>query len=166
MEPVLAVGYTRKPKHTPIAMKTLTSTLRALLPLLFIFVFAMKASGQEGFEIGKPLPNEIGATFPYEDGFVNLRVVDNNFRVYFLDEEKNLIEPTWPTASIRWFNTKFKPEQANFAGLRKGSGPFLYSDRNIVLPIYYWINLSFVNADGSIKHAFPRTLVTQLPETK
>ncbi len=147
-------------------MRNLFATIRVLLPLMFLLVFAVNTHGQEGFEIGKPLPNEIGPTFPYEEGFVNLRVVDNNFRVYFLDKDKNLEEPLWPTASIRWFNTKFKPDQANFTGLSKGSGPFLYSPRNIVLPIYYWINLSFVNPDGSVKHAFPRSLVTQLPETK
>lgn len=145
-------------------MNTIISSFRKVLATLALLTLVTTVFAQEGFEIGKPLPDEKGATFPYEEGTINLRVMDNNFRVYFLDEEKNLQEPTWPSASIRWFNTKAKPDQANFGGLKKGPGPFLFCERNIVLPIYYWVHLSFVNADGSIKEAFPRTLMTQLPD--
>ncbi|MDX2108665.1 MAG: hypothetical protein SFY80_00330 [Verrucomicrobiota bacterium] len=125
----------------------------------FILVLGTTAIKAQELAVGKPLPVEAGLMFDYEDGgFVNLRIEENQWKVIFLNKEKLVIDPAWTTAAIRW-DLKGNTNDKSKSGFIKGAGPFLVSSRNVNPPYSFWVYFSFVNADGSIKKAFPRSLM-------
>lgn len=130
--------------------------------LLAALLAAQAAPAQE---IGKPLPMpELGATLPYESGFVNLRIVDRTFRLYFLDKDKKLVAPLWTSARIKWEDVRNKLTVYGTTGMTPGGGPCLSAQRMIYPPYRFWVNLAFMNPPESatpIKYEFPRTLFYQ-----
>lgn len=114
------------------------------------------------YELGEEIPEpQKGQTFPFEDGFVNLRIVENTFRVYFLDAEKKLIAPSWTNAQMNWEHRR-NPTQRGLLSLSPGSGPFLSNPRLFHPPHFYTVRLLFLQADGQgIKKEFPRVPLSQ-----
>ncbi|GAB4273505.1 MAG: hypothetical protein Tsb0018_05400 [Opitutales bacterium] len=68
--------------------------------LIWTLFFGGVACAQEP---GKPLPDDLGITLERPTGgFINLRIENNHFILYFLDEKLNLVEPVYPMAIVRY----------------------------------------------------------------
>ncbi len=136
-------------------MKTL-SLLSFWLTLSLMLAGAVHAQ-EFKYELESVLP-EAGFYFPYEEGYVNLRVKEGHWIVVFLDQQKKIIEPKWNSMIIRWEefpNSKIKKN----AGFVKAAGPY-YQSTVKVFPTYkYKVTLTFLTPDGKAKTVFPEKLL-------
>lgn len=117
--------------------------MKILTPILLLCVFSFIPSFAQ--EIGKPLPDRVGVFLqrPDGNGSVNLRVIDSQFRLYFLDKEGNLMAPDYPYASLRGKNASRLLHQVYFWFAADGSNPWLTSPTTVRPPLNFWFNLNF-----------------------
>ncbi len=103
-------------------------------------------------EIGAVL-EELGLYLSDEGGgFVNVRIVDKKFRVYFTDAEKQLVAPTYTTARLKYENVRNKDKEGAMRLQMDGGGLFLVGPRKIFPPYFVWVKLVLLdlkNADNN-----------------
>lgn len=117
----------------------------AALIILAAWVAAANAQNQP-MEVGDTLEPTLGAYWPYaqgdQKGFVNLRIVDNQFRLYFLEEDRDTIaEPALPHAVIHYSNTQRRSLNNQTLTLSRSGGPFLGNPRFIQAPHRYQVRI-------------------------
>lgn len=116
--------------------------------LLFM---APVVNAQETTEEEEGVLPELGVYISYGEGSINVRLVDNRMRLYFLDAEKKVIEPSYPVAVIRYENVTRKKLDDTLT-LRASSdetGPFLANPQFIKPPHSLWINILLLNPDNT-----------------
>ncbi len=95
---------------------------------------------------------EMGAYIDASDGgFINIRIVGNNFHLYFLDAEKKLIEPTYKRALIRYENVARKDRDERLILNLSADGQSLTSGRVVRPPFNFWVTLHFYDNNDSEK---------------
>ncbi len=96
-----------------------------------------------GLKVGDSL-DELGHTFerPGESS-LNLRIVDNNFRLYFLDEEGKIMEPDRDLGALRYDPRREDPEFLRLSPAEEK--PYLTHVRYIRRPYVIRIHLVLQN---------------------
>ncbi len=96
---------------------------------------------------------ELGIYVPREEEFVNLRIVDGHFELYFLDKEKKVIKPVFNTAILRYENIarKDRDERVTLRLTSGGGHQYLTSGRVIKPPFKFWVNFIFKDSDDPDK---------------
>ena len=85
-------------------------------------------------------------------GFINVRIVDKKFRVYFMDADKLLVAPTYSTARLKYESVRNKDKEGNMRLQMDGGGLFLVGPRKIFPPYFIWVKLVLLdvkNADNN-----------------
>lgn len=127
----------------------------SVLLLGWAFVAAPAAFGAGlDLSLGATLDDSVGMDWTLPDGvIVHLRLVDHQFHLFFLNEDREIIEPVYPTAIIRGEETRNKTNELHYA-LRRGPGPFLTYPLLRYPPYDYWLRIIFpaevVEGDESI----------------
>lgn len=105
---------------------------------------------------------ELGAYIPYLDGFVNVRIEDYKFRVYFLDGEKEVIDLKF-TKGVVAYEGIVKRDVEGRTGLSKSAdGKYLVGARRIGVPFRYWVRLLLTDPDDPNKRQrFTRVKLNQ-----
>lgn len=120
----------------------------------------------ENPELEEGLLPEMGTYFETEDsygkvtGFVNLRIVQNRFRLYFMDKDKKIIEPLYEKAYVR-----FEDPDRNYDNQTVALSPlgdYLTSSRIIKKPHRFYFNLILKDDSGKKPMYLPRRLLNQL----
>jgi len=152
-------------------MKTIQYYFQASLFILLAFgvlaigsLTTVQAQGEEEELEEGQLP-ELGVYIPMaEDGFVNIRIVDKKFRLYFMDEERKVKEPVYSSAFIRYENVAKKDveDRLTLRLSEDGEYQFLTSGRVIKPPFNLWIFLVFTDsADPNKKIPYGRHRLKQ-----
>ncbi|WOO42836.1 hypothetical protein [Rubellicoccus peritrichatus] len=122
----------------------------ALISFLGTASLSAQLETPDDLEVGGDLPGPLGVYYPYEGeeaAFINVRIVNNRFRCYFLDsDQKTIMEPEWPAAVIHYGNAVRKGLNKNTTVMRKvEEKPYLYGVRFIPPPDRYWIQVILQN---------------------
>lgn len=160
-----------------------------LLFVLTVLGAPLLHGSDEEIGVGKPLPDEIGITIERigvdpgatERGFINLRIVDNRFQLWFLDHEKNVIEPAFPLAILHYRGFVVRKSRYTIQLTPDSSGLFLTSPRVIKPPYHYSVKILLMdkideatfsqenpNADtsgNSREEIYPVLQLNQIPQT-
>lgn len=146
------------------------------IPFCAIFLLLMPpATAEEGegeIEVGKPLPNELGLTLARkevdegeeEPGFVNLRIVDNRFQLWFLDSEKNVVLPSYPMAILHYRGFVVRKSRETIRLSPDSDGLFLTSPRIIPPPHHYSVRILLMNQ--AEEEALNPDNHTEIPDSK
>ena len=96
---------------------------------------------------------ELGAYIPQGEGFVNLRIVNGHFELYFLDAEKKVVEPVYTTAYLKYENIakKDRDERITLNLTSAGDYQYLTSGRFVKKPYRFWINILFKDSNDPDK---------------
>lgn len=137
---------------TPFQQQTAPLLRQFLVAILLALSPALIAEEAE-IEVGKPLPNELGLTLERkevdegatEPGFINLRIVDNRFQLWFLDHEKNVVEPTYPMAILHYRGFVVRKSRETIQLLPEGDGLCLTSPRIVPPPHHYSVRILLMN---------------------
>ena len=106
----------------------------ALLSFLGITSATAQIETSDDLVVGDTLPGPLGVYYAYEGtdaGFINVRIVKNRFRCYFLaSDQKTIVEPEWPMAIIHYGNAVRKGLNKNTTVMRRVEDkPYLYGVR-------------------------------------
>ena len=114
-------------------------------------------------EIGSELDDK-GVFITRADGNqVNLRIVDNNFQLYFLDASKKLVEPDAVKAIIRYSSHVKKTDRKRSLVLTPESGGLYFTaSRSILHPHYYRVKVLLKFEDASVSEYLPEKRLNQL----
>lgn len=100
-------------------------------------------------EVGALLP-ELGLYMSYEGvGFLNIRIVDKQLRVYFTDDEKKLIIPTYRSARVKYEGVRNKDKEGAMRLNLDGGGLFLFGRRKLFPPYFLWVKLVLLDESNS-----------------
>ncbi len=120
-------------------------------------------------QLGEPLPDDLGTTVERQDGgFINIRIIDGRFRVYFLDKESRLIEPVYPKGIIRYAVRREYNRKITITLSEQQGKSYLEAVRVISPPYRYYLTLILTyDLDAPIpglpeKETYSRILVNQL----
>lgn len=128
----------------PLRMRSL------FLPVIFCLLLVLPLSaGAQSIETppdlkpGDTLPGPLGIYYERGEGFLNVRIVDNRFRLYFLEEDKEtLVEPGFSEAIIHYGNAVRRGLNRNTTTLELAGGqPYLMAARIIPPPHRYWVQI-------------------------
>ena len=113
-------------------------------------------------EVGALLP-ELGLYLDNEGGgFLNIRIVDKQLRVYFTDAEKKLITPTYQTARVKYEDVRNKDKEGTMRLNLDGGGLFLLGRRKLFPPYFIWVKLVLLHESNSDNNKyFPKTRLRQ-----
>lgn len=119
------------------------NTLKALtLSFLLSTIFTICVSPAFAQKTGDKL-DDLGAFYKLSDGnFLNVRIVNFRFKVFFTDPDKKVIEPLYDTLIVKFDGIVKKKEDGQYP-LSK-SGNYLTSSRRLKKPYQYWIRV-FIN---------------------
>lgn len=116
------------------------SDSRSFRLLAAIVLFAAVPAVAAAQAVGEELKPEVGPYKAIPGGFqMNLRIVDNHFRLYFVDEEMKVVAPVFKQAYVTYEPIGRSADEERI-GLT-ASGPFLSSPRFIRPPYAYWVRL-------------------------
>jgi hypothetical protein len=71
----------------------------------FLAFIAATAAHADIFKVGD-LIDDVGITLPVEAGFINLRVDNNHFNLYFLDKDKQVVKCPVQGATVQFAESK------------------------------------------------------------
>ena len=125
-------------------MKILSSFLLSLL-VLMLGVSALQAQDGKDSDDEEGIMPELGIYIPQGEGFVNLRIVNGHFELYFLDAEKKVVETVYSTAYLKYQNVakKDRDERVTLNRTSGGGYQYLSSGRFIKRPHRFWITIVF-----------------------
>ncbi len=133
--------------------------------LLWIVVgFLPVASGLSAVGLGEELDG-FGHDFQTPDGTMNLRVVDNRFHAYFVDEERLLVEP--PYLRVVLFTEEMRRvDRRDRLVLEPGPGGVYMTNPRIIPPPHdFWLRMVLVKSEDQEEHdSVARTLFRQALE--
>lgn len=152
------------------------------LALLCPLVLLASVETPDDLAVGDELPGPLGVYYSYkgEDAaFINVRLVNNRFRCYFLEgDQKKIVEPDWPKAIIHYGNAVRKGLNKETTVMRAAESgkPYLVAARFIPPPDRYWIQVILQNdadeeatnnfndppPEGAQSQAFPTEILNQL----
>ncbi len=161
-------------------MKLFLTLIALLAAPLSLFAFI---ETPDDLKVGDELPGPLGVYYPYQGekaSCVNVRLVNNRFRCYFLAEDhKTIVEYEWPRAIIQYGNAVRKGLNRNTTVMKpaENDAPYLMAVRFIPPPDRYWIRLVLQNkADEEATNnlnsppppdaesvSFPMEILNQLP---
>ncbi|MCC5806034.1 MAG: hypothetical protein JJU00_06860 [Opitutales bacterium] len=121
----------------------------------------LSAAGLPAVDIGDELDG-FGHDFQTPEGTMNLRIVDNRFRAYFVDEERLVVEP--PYIRIVLFTEEMRRvDRRDRLVLVPASGdPYATNPRIIPPPHDFWVRTVLVKSEDDEEHdAVARTLFRQ-----
>ncbi len=111
------------------------------LPILFL-------ASALGAQVTTEALDSQGLNIQLPEVGLNLRVVDQNFRIYFLDEERIPLDPQPYTRAVLFTEQARGPKREDRLFLSPSSdGPFLVSPRIIAPPFDYWIRIVLTGDD-------------------
>ena len=133
-----------------IKIYDLNQHLLGLVLLIFCGTLLMPSLRAQG--VGEELIPHLGIYQPRIDadgksGYINLRIVRNNFRLYFLkDDQKTIEEPAFPYAIVQYGNAikKIANELSLRLSLEPG-GVYLTNQRIIAPPHRYSVRVILMN---------------------
>jgi hypothetical protein len=124
---------------------------RPFIRLLFglLLAGALSAESPElDLSLGAEMDNAHGLDWVLPDGgTVHLRIIDRQFHLFFLDEERKIVEPLVPSVILRGEEARNKTNEV-VRLLRRGRGPFLVHPRHHFPPHDYWLRLVIPDASG------------------
>lgn len=129
-------------------MKKMFIVLALLAAPLAVFA---QIETPDDLKVGDELPGPLGVYYGYTGenaGCVNVRLVSNRWRCYFLAaDQKTIVEPEWPRAIIHYGNAVRKGLNKNTTVMTpaEGGAPYLIASRFIPPPDRYWIQLILQN---------------------
>ena len=108
-------------------------------------VSVLQAQGENDIDDEEDIMPELGVYIPLKEGFVNLRIVEGHFELYFLDAEKKVIEAVYTTAYLKYENVAKKDREGRVTLNLRSGGEYQYltSGRVIKRPYRFWINILF-----------------------
>jgi hypothetical protein len=136
-------------RKLPLNMPTFRPRLfvACALALLFLAPLGLLATPSLDLTIGSPVDDAVGADWTLPDGtLLHLRILDNRLHLLFLDEERNIVEPTHGRLILRGEMTSNKTRELFFP-MRGGEGPFLTHPRLLYPPVDYWLRVVIPNAE-------------------
>lgn len=144
-------------------------TMRCYRRVGFILLCAFfGAAGLHAFGVGEEL-DELGHDFQTPRGLLNLRIVENRFRAYFVDEERLIVEP--PYLRIVLFTEEMRrvDRRERLVLTPTGDGSHATHPRVIPPPHDFWVRMVLVESEDEEEHdTVPRTLfrgvATESPE--
>ncbi len=125
-------------------MKILSNYLLSLL-VLILGISALQAQDGKESDDEEGIMPELGIYIPQGEGFVNLRIVNGHFELYFLDAEKKVVETVYPAAYLKYESVAKKDRvERVILNLTSGGGyQYLSSGRVIKRPHRFWITILF-----------------------
>ena len=151
-------------------MKTKDFFWRLFAVALVLGILCLPAGTVVGEEEEEVVVEEIGAVLPdlgiYLDdeggGFVNVRIVDKKFRVYFTDAEKQLVAPTYSTARIKYEDVRNKDKEGTMRLQMDSGGLFLVGPRKVFPPYFLWVKLVLLDQKNAQNNKyFPKSRLRQ-----
>lgn len=134
-------------------------TMRSYRHLCFLSLCAVfSAAGLHAFGVGEEL-DESGQDFQTPEGTLNLRIVDNRFRAYFVDGERLVVEP--PYLRIVLFTEEMRrvDRRERLVLTPAGDGSHATHPRIIPPPHDFWVRMVLVESEDEEEHeTVPRTL--------
>lgn len=116
-------------------------SLKNILPWVMAFVIAAACAWAEsGLAVGQKLEDDIGVTAQAGEHKINIRIVSNNLRVYFIGEDNKIVPPAWPEAQVRLDGISRKEIENELITLNS-NGTYLGSPRVIRAPFNYFVTL-------------------------
>ncbi len=96
--------------------------------------------------VGEKMEEELGAyiAMPAKlggQGQINVRVIDNQMQVYFLDKEGLVIDPVVDKLYVRWENIRNRTEDGYLPMSPSSEGPYLDNARKLYPPYHFRITL-------------------------
>ena len=130
------------------------STLLLVLPAIL--------SAQTPPPEGDKLP-ELGHYYKNKKvGTVNLRVVEGNFRIYFVDKDQNIVRPVYKKAHLDVELLRNKTHEYSLLLKISEDGRYLTSKRHTYPPYRYRVRLVFLDESNSDNNlVFSRTQFSQ-----
>lgn len=121
-------------------MKTLLNIF--LISLMGGLFFSSASAAGSAVALGEKL-DAMGTFLEREDGgFINIRIVDNKFQLYFTDEEKLVIPADFAKAYVRYASHVKRSDRDRTVTLKPdGNGAFLTASRAILPPHYYRVRI-------------------------
>jgi len=118
-----------------------TSVFCRLAGTLLLWLGANSLGADPSVQAGQKLVPELGLYVDIDEekwgaAQLNLRIVNNNFRMYFLDEDKSLVEPELDSAIVHYGNF-IKDANARFTIVLEKEGLAFTSKRVIPPPHRY-----------------------------
>lgn len=111
--------------------------MKVWLSLAALVVAAVVARAEAPLQVGDEPTS--GLSIVSESGLrMNLQIVDQRWRLYFVAEDK-VIEPPVDTVVIRGEEHRKRTNEFRYLLNLSPEGPFLTSDRNLVPPFDYWL---------------------------
>lgn len=157
-----------------VQRKIITSVLAALAAIVVTLSPHLNAETtvDEEIGIGKPLPDELGLTLERkhidegatEPGFINLRIVNNRFQLWFLDHEKNVVEPAYPMAILHYRGFVVRRSRETIQLRPDSDGLFLTSPRVVPPPHHYSVRILLMNQ--AEEEALNPDNHTEIPDSK
>ena len=121
-------------------------------------------SGLFAVGLGEELDG-FGQDFQSPEGTMNLRVVDNRFRAYFIDEERLIVEP--PYIRVVLFTEEMRRvDRRDRLVLEPASDSVYLTNPRIIPPPHdFWVRMVLVQSEDDEAHdTVARTLFRQAPE--
>lgn len=87
------------------------------------------------------VPESIG------EGQLNIRIVENQMLVYFLDKEGLLTDPPLSKLYVRWENVRNRTEDGYLSMSAASDGPYLTNPRKLFPPYHYRLTLIIPQED-------------------
>ncbi len=122
-----------------------------------------EAAGGPPWELGDEL-DEVGNDYAFEDGFINLRLEGNTWRAYFIDEEREIVEPEPLRLLVQWERQHDRTDRGVTELRRSGGNPWLGNPRVMRPPHIFRVTMAMMEADSDeIVHEFPFRMFRQIP---
>lgn len=115
---------------------------------LLFFLFSGLCSSLPGaeFAVGDALPAGGLMVRINDETRASLHVVDNTFRIYFVDEANALVEPPLAELALRWEEVTNQTNDG-YTRLTRAEGPYLTSPRKVFPPYWYRVWLIDTRAE-------------------
>ena len=121
-----------------------TPKLFRFLVFVSIFVTGSVSVFAEGKPLGTPL-DKLGLYYDLEDGAkANLRIEDGHFRVYFINEKGEVIEPLYNRAILNGKSIRGNRERETY--VLQPNGSFLEDSEVLRPPYVYRLSLVLANS--------------------
>ena len=155
-------GFIRTMTQFDKQYSNLLVTLSFMAWSTLLFVLPTILSAQTPPTEGDKLP-ELGHYYKNEKvGTVNLRVVEGNFRIYFVDKDQNIVSPVFKKARLDVELIRNKTHEYSLSLKLWEDGRYLTSKRRTHPPYRFWVRLVFLDENNSDNNlVFSRTQFTQ-----
>lgn len=93
---------------------------------------------------------------------MNLRIVEGNFRIYFVDTERHVVSPPFKKARLDLVEFKNKTHETTLSLSLSEDGNYLGNKRRIIPPYRFWVRL-VLRDEGNVDNnrVFSRTQFKQ-----